>query len=525
MSLATQLLEGYNGTFTGDNSPVTNPSEFLQEACIAFVTECYDAYQIFKTADIIGSAKVVTESVDPQSVYESVVSDFGKAIVNTFTSFIKKLDSWRKAIATAIKKKIQAAKDSSMTKAITKLLDGHDDDEKINGFTYPAVAFDVETGLAATEQYVDALNNEYYKCTEALFSITSGEVSADKHDATAKAFGLDKVKKNLKDSLKCDPDSVLEKVASSFGKPTSSDTTYTVGCIRGIMASTDEYAKAADNQLTEVDALMTILKEFEKKFTDSQADDGTPISGDVLGAISASITYIVNLEISSLKTSLDRVGAAIDQNRGILTSVKSVLKGSQWGAVTEGDDPVDMSDDGESDPPEPDNTDDDGDPVTEGTNIDMIKQYLNKCKPLIKQMKETDKKFSTATSKSDFVAAKKQYQDIQKTLEKLADDISSIPDSDKSALYGTVAALASDVLIGFDTFVSNFWVNKTMRSYDDYVAAGQKTNGTRNPNKRGIVAKINACINRCKRQITACDEKAKAVTESASIFEQAQQYL
>lgn len=517
MSFAATLLEGYNGGVAGTVN-ISDTHGFLQEACTDFVLECFNAYQVYKTADIIGQAKVVTESVDVQAVYESVVGDFVKKLGVSVSKFISKITAWLKSVRTVAKKKIQAAKDAGLHKKINKALEGHDDDEKINGFTHLAIAYTIDEGIKATEAYVDAMNEVYYKCQEALFAITTGEAAANQQ-AVAKKFVMDKVKAELKKSLKCDPDAVVDKITKAFGAAEPTDTTYTVGCIKAIMAGINEQEAAVETQLKEADALTDIMKELQGKFEGVEAEDGTAIDPDVLGTMSASLVYILNLETTALQASVDHILNAIEQSRAVLSAVYTTLKGGQWTQTpaTEGAEPDNLGDGDESDPP----TDGDGEPVTEGKNIDAIKKYVYQCRDVVvTDLKNADKAFRS----EKYADAKKQYQAAQAKLEKLYKEFVDMSDNDlKSDVLSGFGSIVSELIIGFDSFIQNAWINKTMRQTSDYLKVDNDTANGRNMTIRGIAAKLEACIKRCKKQIKVCESKLGV--QEQTIFEQAAQYL
>ena len=493
MSLASTLLEGYNATSASEVT-VADPSSFLMEACMDFVTESYNAFQIFKTADIIGQAQVLTESANPEAVYESVVKDFGKKLKGIISKFISKFTAWIKTVRGLAKKKVQAAKDNSLWKKINSALEGHDDDEKINGFSYVAIAYTIDAGLKATEAYVDSMNEVYYKAQEAMFSVTTGE-AGDKQASVAKAYSLDKVKAELKKVLKCDPDTVTDKISGAFGAADPKDTTYTVGDIRGIMAAIPDMDTAAENQLKEAEALVDIVKELEQKFDGVQAEDGTTIDPEVLGVLSASISYVLNLEVASLRTSIERILAAVDQSRGILSAVVTTLKSGDWTQVpategcggknkcgtTEGCDPENDDDD--------DMDDDDLDGVTEG--------LLAKIKESVKKNVEERKEVARLNKELDLRGIGFYFTDGQKALRKKDYD-------------GAV------------------------KCYKQYIkAVGEKKNLLKKLKGKYSDCLITIAGNSCDAEITltksfiaeAEGKKTSSVKEGVSIFEQASEYL
>lgn len=422
MSLATTLLEGYVGGKKGSDKTISDPSSHIQESCISFIQETVDAYQLYKTADIIGSISVLKESSNAQAVYESVVTDYMKKLTNTVKSFVSKFSSWLKSIKALVKNKIQSAKDSSLHKKVMGALDGRDNDEQISDFEYPAIEYTISNGLKTTELYVDEMNELYYNISEALFSVMSGKVSIDKQQSVIKQFSLEKVKTELKKRLKCDPDNILSNVESSFKKASQNKTTYTVGCIRDIVSDIKEQESAVNTQLKEADALEEILNGLYRKFEAIETEDGDTINPDIVGTLSVSITYILNLEVSTLKTSINQITESLDQSRDLLTSILSVIKGGNFvqqsvheGSTVEDDDTDDID-------------------VVEESFLGNIKESIRNSKDLRRLMKEVGlreegKKFTEALKffrKKDYQNAIDGFNDYIKAIKEIKKKINSV---------------------------------------------------------------------------------------------------
>lgn len=336
MSLVSSLLEGYNYGGSNKGTPVTfTPTEYMNSAVTEFVTECYSVIESYNTASLIGMGKVLTESLDPTAVYESVFESFSMELCSTLAQFIGKFDTWRQMVTNVSTKKISAMYDRTLTDKVNCALSGRDNDEMIAGLTFPYRQYNTEGGLKKEEACLDVLNQTFYDCVNFILGVISGKIQPNEQFDIAEGYRLDVVKSKLSDTLGCKSTDVVSCVASSFVDGTQ-DRTFSVMDIKDILSDGVRLEKAINTQIAEVDAMLTILNETKDKISNIVFDDKSPVNGDVLAVVVASMVHILSLEINILKVSVDNIFGEMDQNRNILMSFLSVYTYGAECPVVEG---------------------------------------------------------------------------------------------------------------------------------------------------------------------------------------------
>ena len=323
MSLVSSLLEGYGNRGSNIGTPINcTPTEYINSSIIELVKESYGTIEEYNTASLIGMSKVLTEELDPTAVYESVFESFSMELCSTLAQFIGKFDTWRQMVTDASIKKISVMYDRTLTDRVNCAISGRDNDEMIVGLTFPYRQYNTESGLKKEGACLDILNRTFYDCVNFILGVISGKIQPNEQFDIAEAYRLDVVKSKLSDTLGCKSTDVVSCVASSFVDG-AQDRTFSVMDIKDILSDRVRLEKAINTQIAEVDAMLSILNETKDKISNIVFDDKSPVNGDVLAVVMASMIHILSLEINILKVSIDNIFGEMDQNRNILMAFLS----------------------------------------------------------------------------------------------------------------------------------------------------------------------------------------------------------
>ena len=537
MTLAASLLEGYG--YHGNANGSSNES--IQQITADFLLESSNLFQTYLTAEIVGQVKVVTEGACPDVLLEGTVKTYLHKMLEAIKTFIGKIRKWIGDFIKKIKERWKKFKSSKKKKDVDKELKKRDRDEELQvpadapKIHPPAVvAANPSVNKQAMNSNIPRLpgstTNEItiidYKLDdgfgmfndvcgkideliEPLFGQYNEDVKIDFNQTIYKS--LDSFKETFRNNTGADPDNIDEFIIKAFGADCMKTVTLTVEQANEILDdSSVNMAMCIDDLEESIRENDEWLKKVEQQW--STINNKSSVPDDVLQKLQTSYTittYILQLNSKICSTMQSIAQGYMDQVDTIYTILGVSLDTSS--AVGEAVDP-NLDDSGNDEPVE-------DEPVSEGsgTNTKVLKTYLYECRDYIKELKKADNLFN----KEDYSAAKKAYAAVKAKMEKTNKNLVELAkDADLTTdLLAIPTTIVTSIVVGFDECIRNFWLNKDITTARDVIKSQDATHGSRNPNITTVMSKMNACIERCERQMVACDKRS-GVSES-SLFEQA----
>ena len=457
--------------------------------------------------------------------------------------FVKKIRDWIAKFIKKIKDKWKAFKSSKKKKDVDTELKKRDPDEKIPvpenapKINPPAIVaanpsvskqmnsstprlpgtteneitiidYKIDDGLMVCEDVTEKLDTLIEPLYDQ-FDFSKGMEIDPKSELIYKS--LDSFKETIQANTGMNPDTVDEFLIKAFGVDCVKTVTLTVELAKELTVEGVEYT---DSVIEDLEKRLSENEEIFKKVEQRWKTISTTLNlpDDVLQKLQTTYTittYILQLDSKIASTTQSIFQGYIDQLDTIYTIVGMSLNTSS--AIREAADP-NLDDSGNDEPVE-----DEAVSEGSGTNTKVLKTYLYECRDYIKELKKADNLFN----KEDYSAAKKAYAAVKAKMEKTNKNLVELAkDADLTTdLLAIPTTIVTSIVVGFDECIRNFWLNKDITTTRDVIKSQDATHGSRNPNITVVMSKMNACIERCERQMVACDKRS-GVSES-SLFEQA----
>lgn len=178
MSLVRTLMSGVTESATDlsqfdYSSEASMESFWLDSACESLVNDIYSVDRAYRTADIIGEVKVLTEGADPSVLLEGIISSGIEKIKEAFKKFLAKIKEW----AAKVKRffKIIFLKGKDFVKEFGKEIRT----KSVKGFKYKGYNYAIED----TDGEVDTMIGTIGKEINTLLSLADGASRDTKVDA------------------------------------------------------------------------------------------------------------------------------------------------------------------------------------------------------------------------------------------------------------------------------------------------------------------------------------------------------
>ena len=211
MSLVRTLMSGVTESATDlsqfdYSSEASMESFWLDSACESLVNDIYSVDRTYRTADVIGEVKVLTEGADPSVLLEGLISSGIEKIKEAFKKFLAKIKEW----AAKVKKffKIIFLKGKDFVKEFGKEIRG----KSVKGFKYKGYNYAIEDTDAEVENMTKIISGKI----DGLLGVAEGVT----RDSKANAITTDDIKAmiNVDDKSSSDwQDALCKECKSSCG--------------------------------------------------------------------------------------------------------------------------------------------------------------------------------------------------------------------------------------------------------------------------------------------------------------------